>query len=104
MDTFYGRQTSLLNAIDSDGIVYMADIPSDTRVWLNRPKVGIPERKSNRGRIPTESRVLDDEPSPIEVRTIKNELDPSQWVHTLSETLNKENCGLGSLACVSMRL
>jgi len=45
---------------DSDGIVYMADIPSDTRVWLNRPRVGIPERKNNRGRIPTEPRVLDD--------------------------------------------
>ena len=30
MDTFYGRQTSLLNAIDSDGIVYMADILSDS--------------------------------------------------------------------------
>ena len=82
MDTFYGRQSSLLNAIDSDGIVYMADIPSDTRVWLNFPRVGIPERKSSRGRIPTEPRVLDDEPSPTEVRKIKDELDPSQWVHT----------------------
>jgi SRSO17 transposase len=82
MDTFYGRQSSLLNAIDLDGIVYMADIPSDTRVWLNLPRVGIPERKSNRGRMPTESRVLDDEPSPTEVRTLKDELDPSQWVHT----------------------
>jgi SRSO17 transposase len=83
MDTFYGRQTSLLKAIDSDGNVYMADIPSDTRVWLKSPKVGIPERKSNRGRIPTEPRVLDDEPSPTEVRMIKDELDLSQWVHTL---------------------
>jgi SRSO17 transposase len=82
MDTFYGRQTSLPKAIDSDGIVYMADIPSDTRVWLNHPRVGIPERKSNRGRMPTESRVLDDEPSPTEVRMIKKELDPSQWVPT----------------------
>jgi len=82
MDTFYGRQSSLLSAIDLDGIVYMADVPSDTRVWLNPPRVGIPERKNNRGRIPTEPRVLDDEPSPTEVRKIKDELDPSQWVHT----------------------
>jgi SRSO17 transposase len=82
MDSFYGRQSSLLNTIDSDGIVYMADIPSDTRVWLNHPRVGIPERKNNRGRIPTEPRVLDDEPSPTEVRIIKDELDSSQWVHT----------------------
>jgi SRSO17 transposase len=83
MDTFYGRDSFLLNTIDSDGIVYMADIPSDTRVWRNLPRVGIPERKSNRGRMPTESRVLNDEPSPAEVRKIKDELDPSQWVHTL---------------------
>jgi SRSO17 transposase len=82
MDTFYGRDSFLLNTIDSDGIVYMADIPSDTRVWRNLPRVGIPERKNNRGRMPTESRVLDDEPSPTEVRMIKDELDPSQWVHT----------------------
>jgi SRSO17 transposase len=82
MDSFYGRQSDLLNTIDSDGIVYMADIPSDTRVWLNRPRVGIPERKSNRGRIPTEPRVLGDDSSPTEVRTIKDELNPPQWVHT----------------------
>jgi hypothetical protein len=50
-----------LTPLDSDGIVYMADIPSDTRVWLNLPRVGIPERK---------------------VRKIKDELDPSQWVHS----------------------
>lgn len=82
MDTFYGRQTALLSALNSDGLIYMADVPCDTRVWLSLPKVGIPERKSNHGRIPTAPKVLEGEPVPIEVRKIKDQLDPSQWTHT----------------------
>jgi SRSO17 transposase len=82
MDTFYGRQTTLLRALNSDRKIYMADVPCDTRVWLVPPKVGLPERRSNRGRIPTVPRVLDGEPVPMEVRAIKEQLDPSQWTHT----------------------
>jgi len=46
----------------------MAEIPSDTRVYLAYPPVGIPDRKGNRGRKPSKLRVLDGQP--IEVRSM----------------------------------
>ena len=49
MDCFYGEQPWLRNEIDGKEIVYIADIPVDTRVWLNKPETGIPERKGDRG-------------------------------------------------------
>ena len=45
MDSFYGEQPWLRNEIDSKGMTYIADIPVNTRVWLNKPETGIPERK-----------------------------------------------------------
>ena len=60
------------------GYIYVADIPANTRVWLSPPKVGIPEQKGTRGRVPTKVRVLEGEPRPIEVRKLKDQLEESQ--------------------------
>lgn len=79
MDCFYGEQPWLREELDAEGLIFVADIPRDTRVWLSRPKTGIPERSGKRGRQPLRERVLDDEPVPIEVQTIKEQVDPAQW-------------------------
>jgi len=36
----------------------MAAVPADTHVYLTRPELGIPPRRSNRGRAPTPVKVL----------------------------------------------
>jgi len=82
MDAFYGRQSKFRDAIANEGLTYIADIPSDTRVWVDLPKTGVPERKSQHGRLPEKVKVLDGEPSPMKVSEIKDNLDPSQWKHT----------------------
>ena len=79
MDCFYGEQPWLREELDAEGLIFIADIPRDTRVWLSRPKTGIPERSGKRGRQPLRERVLDGEPAPIEVQTIKEQVDPAQW-------------------------
>jgi SRSO17 transposase len=81
MDSFYGEQPWLLDRIDTEGLVYIADIPCDTRVWLDRPKTRIPERKGDRGRTPTKEKILEDEPRSVEVRDLAEKLDTSQWNH-----------------------
>jgi SRSO17 transposase len=58
-------------------IRYIADIPCDSRVWLNKPVVGIPEKNGVRGRNPTIEKVIGD--SPLRVDNLANELDSSQW-------------------------
>jgi SRSO17 transposase len=91
MDSFYGEQTWLRNRLDAEGLIFIADIPSDTRVWLSLPKTGIPARKSGRGRTPTKERVLEEEQVPIEVSTFKERIDPPMWNHFfIRDTERKE--------------
>ena len=68
MDAHYGQQAWLLSRLEAEDLEYMAEIPSDTRVYLDYPPVGIPERKGTKGRKPSKSRVL--EGKPIKVRAL----------------------------------
>jgi SRSO17 transposase len=80
MDSFYGDQPGLRNELDAEGIIYIADIHRDTWVWLELPKIGIPERKSDQGRCPTRTVVLDGEPSAVLVEDIAKQIPSSQWI------------------------
>ena len=76
MDAHYGQQAWLLSRLEDENIEYMAEIPSDTRVYLEYPPVGIAERKGSKGRKPGKTRVLDGQP--IEVRALL-ETDQLRW-------------------------
>jgi len=78
MDSFYGEQPWLLNELDKKDIIYIADIPCDTRVWLNMPDIGIPQKNGIRGRNPTIEKVIGKD-SPLRVDKFANELDSLQW-------------------------
>jgi SRSO17 transposase len=78
MDSFYGEQTWLLNELDEKRVSYIADIPCDSRVWLNKPDVDIPQKNGIRGRNPTIEKVISPE-DPIRVDKLVNDLDSSQW-------------------------
>lgn len=67
-DTLYGRSIWLRRSLSAQDIVYMADVPLDTRVFLSPPGYGIPESKS--GKKPfTKPRVLSEEKG-VEVRSL----------------------------------
>ena len=69
-DTLYGRSTWLRRQLNRPQLVYMADVPADTRVYLERPVVGVPERDpGQQGRGCSKPRVLSTEP-PVEVRQL----------------------------------
>lgn len=59
-DDNYGRSRWLRDQLDQAGLVYMADVPSDTQVYLDEPTIGVPER-GLKGRPPLRERVLSDE-------------------------------------------
>lgn len=42
-DDLYGRSTEFRAELDVDGILYMADVPSNLRVYLETPVIGTPE-------------------------------------------------------------
>jgi len=76
MDAHYGQQPWFLSRFEGEMIEYMADIPSNTRVYLEYPEVGIPQRKGERGKEPSKVRVLEGEP--IEARKLL-ETDNLDW-------------------------
>jgi SRSO17 transposase len=80
MDSLYGDLPWLRNDLDVEGITYIADIHRDTWVWLDLPRIGIPERKSHQGRCPTRTVVLDGEPSAVLVEDIAKQIPSSQWI------------------------
>jgi len=70
-DTLYGRSHWLRRNCAGLGLTYMADVPADEQVYLNKPVVGVPERKPGKGRTPTRRCVLSKE-RPVEVRRLWN--------------------------------
>lgn len=57
-DTLYGRSGWLRAEVRNAGALYMAEVPVDTEVYLEKPLLGIPERLSKRGRPPVKVQVL----------------------------------------------
>jgi SRSO17 transposase len=58
-DDLYGRSTWLRDKLAGAGIIYVADVPSTTQVYLEKPVLGVPEpAPGRRGRKPTRLRVL----------------------------------------------
>ena len=69
-DDLYGRNQRLRQALDHSGILYMADVPSDTQVYLKKPDFGIPQHERGQaGRFHTRPKVLSED-QPVEVRQL----------------------------------
>jgi len=79
-DAFYGRDNQFRADLDAEGVIYAAQAPADTQVYLNEPRVGVPEKRGKRGRKPTRSVVLSDE-KPHEVRVLAHSRQ-TQWYRT----------------------
>jgi SRSO17 transposase len=55
-DTLYGRSAWLRDQLDEAHIEYYADVPANTRIYLDEPQIGIPQNK--RGQKAQHARVL----------------------------------------------
>jgi SRSO17 transposase len=77
-DEALGRDTTLLNHIDSLGLGYFAEVPHDPQVWQQRPSMAVPSW-SGQGRKPTRLRVRAGEAKPIEVAPLAAALPAACW-------------------------
>lgn len=57
-DAFYGRDRQFRADLQTKNVLYAADIPADTRVYRQEPRVGVPSKCHRRGRRPTRWKVL----------------------------------------------
>jgi len=68
-DALYGRDSQFRADVDAEGVRYAAQVPGDTRVYLSELRVGIPSKRSQRGRPRTRLQVLRGQ-RPQEVRVL----------------------------------
>ena len=57
-DALYGRDSQFRTDVDAEGVQYAAQVPADTHVYLNEPRMGMPPKRSQRGRPRTRRQVL----------------------------------------------
>ena len=78
-DALYGRDSHFRADLDTEGVRYAAQVPADTPVYLSEPRVGVPQKRSTRGRPRTRLQVRSPH-TPQEVRTLAG--SPSTpWQH-----------------------
>ena len=77
-DEAFGRSTAFLDRVAEMNLWYFAEVPDDTRVWLQAPQVGVPAW-SGKGRPPTKERVLEGEVNPQTVKEIANSIPQEEW-------------------------
>ena len=57
-DDLYGKSRAFRATLEARHIQYAAEVPSDTQVYLQCPKVGVPRRRHQRGKAPSRLKVL----------------------------------------------
>lgn len=73
-DDLYGRSQWLRHKMRCAKLVYLADVPADTQVYLTQPVLGLPVARGRKGRRPTQLRVLNGV-KPVEVRQVAGRAD-----------------------------
>ena len=76
-DAFYGRDNQFRADLDLAGVLYAAQVPANTQVYLGEPEVGVPEKRGQRGRSPSRLKVLSHD-APHEVRALAR-CPQTQW-------------------------
>jgi SRSO17 transposase len=77
-DEQFGDQPELLDQIASLDLFYLAEVPHDTHVWVERPPTAVPLR-GKRGPAPRRERVRADAPRSGRVDALATQLAPRHW-------------------------
>jgi len=77
-DEHFGQNPTLLDQIAGLGVWYLAEVPHDTRVWLERPPTAVPPH-AGKGRRPSRERVLAGDAAPVSVKRLAEQLPADAW-------------------------
>ena len=78
-DELYGDSPIFRDSIAALNKWYFVEVRCTTRIWLERPEVGVPPWKG-RGRRPTRIRLCDREPQATQVDELAQQLPAEAWV------------------------
>jgi SRSO17 transposase len=77
-DEAFGRDSVFLDRVAGSGLWYFAEVPHDTRVWLERPLTEVPAW-SGRGRKPARERLGEGQHEAEGVASMAARVHPQQW-------------------------
>ncbi len=84
-DTAYGQNPDFLDKVaDETELWYYAEVPCNTRVWVERPATEVPEW-SGQGRKPTREQLVEGEPEAQKVEAIAGNGLPTSGLAALSK-------------------
>jgi SRSO17 transposase len=73
-DDVYGRSGWLRHQLDTAHVLYLADVPAATQVYLKQPILGVPVARGRHGRVPTRVQVVNGV-KPLDVRQVGQRAD-----------------------------
>jgi len=77
-DEDFGKDPVFLDRVAGAGVLYLAEVPHSTRVWRDRPRTEVPAG-SGRRRPPTHERVLAEDPDPVGVQQLAEQVKAEEW-------------------------
>ncbi len=78
-DEGFGKDPVFLDRLDTAKLLYLAEVPHSTRVWLRRPATLVPPPTGRKGRPPSKERLAPDAAPPLRVDAIAAQVPPQQW-------------------------
>ena len=78
-DEGFGKDPVFLDRLADAKLLYLAEVPHSTRVWLTRPATMVPPPSGNKGRPPSRERLAPDAPPPVRVDAIAAQVLPEEW-------------------------
>jgi SRSO17 transposase len=78
-DEGFGKDPVMLDRLDAAKLLYLAEVPHSTRVWLRRPATLVPPPTGRKGRPPSKERLASDAPPALRVDAIAAQVAPQEW-------------------------
>jgi len=78
-DEGFGKDPVFLDRLDAAKLLYLAEVPHSTRVWLTRPATMVPPPTGRKGRPPRKERLAPDAAPPLRVDAIAAQVAPEEW-------------------------
>lgn len=86
-DEAYGAVPGFRDAVAARGFTYVVEVPNNLRGWVgDRATTAVPERRGNRGRVPTKEALVNGAPAAIEISSLAKAehaerlADPTTWM------------------------
>ncbi len=78
-DEGFGKDPVFLDHLAAAKLLYLAEVPHSTRVWLTRPPTMVPPPTGKKGRPPSKERLAPHASPPLRVDVCAAHVPPEQW-------------------------